>query len=141
MTTAESTGFLLQSRHPLREPGSELPLCRGTSGLAVCFHGRCPNLRHEALLQGVASRQERASYRRCHVSGAFRVSWPRRSQGRTGARKAGAGASVDLSSPDLPGLLPIWVGVITVPASGGAVGLQGMMCLLGLPSCEGGFAP
>ena len=38
---------------------------------------------------------------------------------------------MDLSSPDLPGLLLIWVGVITVPASGGAVGLQGMMCLLG----------
>ena len=130
MTTVESTGFLLQSRHPLMEPWSELPLCSGTSGLAMCFHGRCPNLRHEALLQSVGSRQERASYRRCHVSGALHVSWSRRSQGRTGARKAGAGASLDLSSPDLPGLLLFWVGVITMPASGGAVGLQGMMCLL-----------
>ena len=73
--------------------------------------------------------------------GALRVSWPRRSQGRTGARKAGAGASVALSSPDPPGLLLSWVGVITVPASGGAVGSQGMMCLLGLQSCDGGFAP
>ena len=48
---------------------------------------------------------------------------------------------MDLSSPDLPGLLLISVGVITMPASGGAVGLQGMMCLLGLPSYEGGCAP
>ena len=46
-----------------------------------------------------------------------------------------------LEFPDLPGLLLCWVGVITMPASGGAVGLQGMMCLLGLLSCEGGCAP
>jgi hypothetical protein len=104
----------------------------------MCFHGRCPILRHEALLQGVGSRQEQASYRCCHVSGALRVSWSRRSQGRTGARKAGGGASMDLSSPDLPGLLLCWVGVITMPASGGAVGLQGMMCLRGWLGCEGG---
>ena len=57
--------------------------------------------------------------------GALHVSWSRRSQGRTGARKAGAGASLDLSSPDLPGLLLIWVGVITVPASGGRCGVTG----------------
>ena len=43
-----------------------------------------------------------------------------------------------LEFPDLPGLLLCWVGVITMPASGGAVGLQGMMCLLGWLSCEGG---
>lgn len=45
---------------------------------------------------------------------------------------------MDLSSPDLPGLLLCWVGVITMPASGGAMGLQGMMCLRGWLSCEGG---
>lgn len=45
---------------------------------------------------------------------------------------------MDLSSPDLPGLLLCWVGVITMPASGGAVGLQGMMCLRGWLGCEGG---
>ena len=32
---------------------------------------------------------------------------------------------MDLSSPDLPGLLLIWVGVITVPASGGRCGVTG----------------
>ena len=46
MTTVESMGFLLQSHHPLREPGLE------TTVLAVCFHGRCRILRQEALSPG-----------------------------------------------------------------------------------------
>ena len=72
------------------------------------------------------------------VSRALHVSWSRRSQGTTGGRKAGAvvWTWVPLTSLGLS-LLLCWVGVITLPASGGAVELQGMTCLLGLPSrCE-----
>lgn len=38
MKTMGSTGFPLQTRHALREPGFEPPLGRGSTRLAVRFH-------------------------------------------------------------------------------------------------------
>ena len=88
MTTVESMGFLLQSHHPLREPGLE------TTVLAVCFHGRCRILRQEALSPGsgfqtgtsLLQALSRVWGTSCLLIQEV-LGW-----GRTGARKAGAGA-------------------------------------------------
>lgn len=93
MTTVESMDFLLQSHHPLREPGSELPLCRGTTVLTVCFHERCHILRQEALLSRVWIPDRNESLRGpVSCLGHFMSPDPGGLGGRTGVRKAGAGA-------------------------------------------------
>lgn len=131
MTMVESPGFLLQSHHPLREPGLELPLCRGTTVLAVCFHGRCHILRQEALLSRVwVADRNKPLTGTVTCLGHFMSPDPGGLGGEDWGQK-GRCRSIDLGPLTSLGLRLLLrrASIITAPASGASMELQGMICL------------
>lgn len=117
---------------------SELPLCRGTSGLRHVFPWEMPHPQTRGSSPGCGFQAGTSLLQvlSC-VWGTSCLLVQKVSGEGLGARKAGGGASMDLSSPDLPGLssagwvssqcLPLGAGVTGDDVSPGWLGCEGVV--------------